>query len=73
MSLTSAYLAQVKNLPAILKAIRGAQAPEKFNARFLEDLGFKDTNDRLVLKQARLGHCRETSQFIELAVCLNAS
>ena len=49
MALTNAYLAQVKNLGAILKAIRGAQAPDKFITRFLEQLEFKSTNDRNII------------------------
>jgi hypothetical protein len=49
MALTDAYLAQTKNLSAILKAIRGAQAPEKFTVRFLEQLEFKSTNDRNIV------------------------
>ena len=49
MALTNAYLTQVKNLGTILKAIRGAQAPEKFTTRFLEQLEFKSTNDRNII------------------------
>ena len=49
MALIDAYLAQTKNLDAILKAIRGAQAPEKFTVRFLEQLEFKSTNDRNII------------------------
>lgn len=49
MALTNAYLAQAKNLGAILKAIRGAQAPDKFITRFLEQLEFKSTNDRNII------------------------
>jgi len=49
MALMNTYLAQVKNLPAILKAIRGAQAPKQFNVRFLLNMGFKSTNDRLIV------------------------
>ncbi len=49
MALTDSYLAQTKNLGAILSAIRGAQAPEKFTVRFLEQLGFKSTNDRNII------------------------
>jgi len=49
MALTNAYLTQTKNLGAILKAIRGAQAPDKFSVRFLEQLEFKSTNDRNVI------------------------
>jgi hypothetical protein len=49
MALTNAYLTQVKNLGTILQAIRGAQAPEKFTTRFLEQLEFKSTNDRNII------------------------
>ena len=49
MALTNAYLTQVKNLGIILKVIRGAQAPEKFTTRFLEQLEFKSTNDRNII------------------------
>jgi len=49
MALTEAYLISTKNLPAVLDAIKTARAPEKFTLRFLEDLGFKSTNDRLML------------------------
>lgn len=49
MALTNAYLTQAKNLGAILKAIRAAQAPDKFTVRFLEQLEFKSTNDRNVI------------------------
>ena len=49
MALTNAYLTQVKNLGKILETIRGAQAPEKFTTRFLEQLEFKSTNDRNII------------------------
>jgi hypothetical protein len=49
MALTDAYLIATKNLPAILDAIKSARAPDRFTLRFLEDLGFKATNDRLVM------------------------
>jgi hypothetical protein len=49
MALSNAYLFQVKNLPQILKAIREAQAPERFTYGFLEALGFKSTNDRGII------------------------
>jgi len=38
-----------KNLEEILEAIKNAQAPEKLNSRFLTDLGFLSTNDRLII------------------------
>lgn len=47
----------VKNLPDVLAAIRNAKAPERFTQTFLEQLGFKSTNDRLyvgVLKALKL-------------------
>ena len=53
MALTTAYLTQTKNLEAILEAIRNAQAPEKFTSRFLVDLGFSSTNDRLMVGMLR--------------------
>jgi hypothetical protein len=49
MALTEAYLISTKNLPAVFDAIKTARAPEKFTLRFLEDLGFKSTNDRLMI------------------------
>src|ERR1035437_6782758 len=49
MALTSAYLVAAKNLPAFLDAIRKARAPEKLSLKFIEDLGFKSTNDRLFI------------------------
>ncbi len=49
MALSNAYLFQVKNLPQILKAMREAQAPERFTYSFLEALGFKSTNDRGII------------------------
>lgn len=49
MALSNAYLFQVKNLPQILKAIREAQAPDRFTYSFLEALGFKSTNDRGII------------------------
>jgi hypothetical protein len=49
MGLTSAYLIAVKNLGPFLNAIRSARAPDKFTLKFIEDLGFKSTNDRLFI------------------------
>ena len=49
MGLTNAYLLRTKNLDAMLRAIRGAQAPDKFTVKFLEQLGFKSTNDRSII------------------------
>lgn len=57
MALPTQYLVTVKNLPDVLAAIRNAKAPERFTQTFLEQLGFKSTNDRLyvgVLKALKL-------------------
>lgn len=45
--LTSAYLQTTKNLSAVINSVTSAKAPERFNNKFLEDLGFKSSNDRL--------------------------
>jgi hypothetical protein len=43
------YLVSVKNLAKFLEALRHAQAPEKLALRFIEELGFTSTNDRLFI------------------------
>jgi hypothetical protein len=49
MAMQSVYLVATNNLSRFLEAIRHAQAPEKISLRFLEELGFKSTNDRLFI------------------------
>jgi hypothetical protein len=49
MSLQPVYLVAIKNLAPFLEALRHAQAPEKLGVRFIEELGFKSTNDRLFI------------------------
>lgn len=49
MALQPVYLISAKNLSKFLDSLRHAQAPEKFGLRFLEELGFKSTNDRLFI------------------------
>ncbi len=49
MAMQPVYLVAVNNLPKFLEALRHAQAPEKVSLRFVEDLGFKSTNDRLFI------------------------
>lgn len=49
MALPTSYLVSYKNVEAVLNAIRQAKAPAKFTQRFLEDLGFKSTSDRLFI------------------------
>lgn len=46
MSLPTAYLTSFKNTADILAAIQGAQAPDRFTAKFLEGLGYASSNDR---------------------------
>lgn len=49
MSLPNAYLTSFKNTAAILKAIQAAQAPQRFTQKFLEGLGYQNSNDRAVI------------------------
>ena len=49
MSLSTAYLVTTKNLEAFLNAIKTAKAPERVNNKFLTNLEFTSTNDRLFI------------------------
>jgi len=49
MALTQSYLITTKNLPAFIAAIQSARAPERFTTRFLHQLEFTSSNDRLYL------------------------
>ncbi len=49
MALPTAYLVSYKNVDSVLNAIQQAKAPPKFTLRFLEDLGFKSSGDRLFI------------------------
>ncbi|MGL5819415.1 MAG: DUF5343 domain-containing protein [Phycicoccus sp.] len=49
MSLPNAYLTSFKNTPAILDAIQAAQAPPRFTQKFLEGLGYQNSNDRAII------------------------
>jgi hypothetical protein len=49
MALTTSYLVTSKNLEAFFNAIRGAKAPEHFTYKFLTQLGFSSSNDRLFI------------------------
>jgi hypothetical protein len=49
MALPKAYLITARNLEPLLAAMRNAKAPPKFTQRFLEELDFKSTNDRLYI------------------------
>lgn len=50
MALSDGYLITMKNLEAFFVAVQAGQAPERFTQKFLEQLGFKGTNDRLFIK-----------------------
>lgn len=49
MALPEQYLLTTKNLDAFLNSLLNAQAPTKFTNKFLEQLEFKSTNDRLFI------------------------
>jgi len=49
VALTTAYLVATGKLEKFLADLRMAKAPERFTTRFLEDLGYKSTNDRLFI------------------------
>jgi hypothetical protein len=49
MALMSAYLVTSKNAEAFFNAIQTAKAPEKFTTKFLKDLDFTSSNDRLFI------------------------
>lgn len=49
MALTNSYLTTTKNLESIINSVINAKAPERFTNKFLEDLGYKSSNDRLVI------------------------
>lgn len=48
MGLTTSYLTSTKNFEGIMNSILSARAPERFTNKFLEDLGYKSSNDRLI-------------------------
>lgn len=45
----TAYLVTTKNAGAFFNAIQGAKAPERFTTKFLKDLDFASSNDRLYI------------------------
>lgn len=78
LALPKSYLTSTKNLSAILQAIQSAQAPERFNVRFLENLGFTSSNDRLivgVLKELGFldGEGKPTSRYFRFLDASQAS
>ena len=49
MALPNSYLTSTKNLESIINSVINAKAPDRFTNKFLEDLGYKSSNDRLVV------------------------
>lgn len=49
MPLTNAYLVTTKNLETFLNSIQSAKAPERFTNKFLTQLDFSSSNDRLFI------------------------
>ena len=49
MSLPNSYTVKPSAIPAYFDALLDAQPPERFSTRFLENLGFGSTNDRLLI------------------------
>jgi len=54
MALPEQYLVTTKNLDAFFNSILNAQAPPKFTMKFLEQLEFKSSNDRLLIGVLKL-------------------
>ena len=49
MALMASYLIKTSNLPEFLNSLQSAKAPERFTNKFLNDLEFKSSNDRLFI------------------------
>jgi hypothetical protein len=49
LALTNAYLVTTKNLEAFLNTLQSAKAPERFTTKFLTQLDFSSSNDRLFI------------------------
>lgn len=49
MGLMTSYLLKTSNLSEFFSAIQSAKAPERFTHKFLKDLEFTSSNDRLLL------------------------
>lgn len=49
MGLPDSYTVKPGSIPAYLEALLNAEAPERFTIKFLENLEFKSTNDRLLV------------------------
>jgi hypothetical protein len=49
MALPDSYTLKVGAIPAYFDAMLDAQPPERFSVKFIENLGFTSTNDRLFI------------------------
>src|SRR5258707_14250324 len=49
MTLPDSYTLKPNSVPAYFDAVLDAQPPERFSVKFLENLGFTSTNDRLFI------------------------
>jgi hypothetical protein len=49
MGLPDSYTLKTGGIPAYFDAIKNAQAPERFSYKFLSDLDFTSSNDRLIV------------------------
>ena len=50
MALPDSYTVKPNSISAYFEAMLNAEAPERFTQTFLENLEFKSTNDRLLIK-----------------------
>ena len=66
MALTNSYLTSTKNLESIINSVINAKAPDRFTNKFLEDLGYKSSNDRLVVRMFKaLGLLDDSGQPLQ--------
>jgi hypothetical protein len=49
MALPDAYSVKTGSFSAYFDAIQGAEPPERFSVKFLQDIDFKSTNDRTII------------------------
>lgn len=67
MGLMTNYLQTTKNVEKFLEAVQNAQAPETFTQKFLQNLGFTSTNDRLFIGVLKgLGFLTDSGQPTEM-------
>ena len=50
MTVAEAYLMKTSNVDEYFNSIQAGQAPERFTYKFLEQIGFSSSNDRLYIK-----------------------